>query len=68
MRMNFTYAEIKEAQDFLVKYWGEAGERVIAAIFNMNDDELLWRGTPSRNFYRNAPLAVVIGAECSYQG
>lgn len=33
--MRFTYNEIKEAQDILVKYWGEDGKRVIETIFNI---------------------------------
>ena len=32
--MNFTYDEIKEAHDTLIKGWGEDGKRVIEAIFN----------------------------------
>lgn len=32
--MRFTYDEIKEAQDNLVRWWGEDGKRVIEAIFN----------------------------------
>ena len=38
--MRFTYDEIKEAHDTLVKYWGEDGKRVIEAIFNRNDRNL----------------------------
>ena len=38
---NFTYDEIKEAQDYLIKVWGEDGKAVIATIFNRGSDELL---------------------------
>lgn len=33
MMLNYTYNEIKEAHDALIKGWGEDGKRVIEAIF-----------------------------------
>lgn len=53
MRTNFTYNEIKEAQDFLIEHWGEDGEKVIAAAFNLGEDELIVRGMPMSEFLQS---------------
>lgn len=50
--MRFTYDEIKEAQDNLVKWWGEDGKRVIEAIFNLEDDNLV-RGMTMKEFLQS---------------
>ena len=50
--MKFTYDEIKEAQDNLVRWWGEDGKRVIEAIFNYTDDNINWRGTSVNEFFQ----------------
>ena len=52
--MRFTYDEIKEAQDILIKYWGEDGKRVIEAIFNLKDgDDILHCGMSMREFLQS---------------
>ena len=52
--MNFTYDEIKEAHDVLIKGWGEDGKRVIEAIFNMRrSDEVLSCGICMREFLQS---------------
>ena len=50
--MKFTYDEIKEAMDFLVEHWGEDGKRVIEAIFNLDDHNLV-RGMSMREFLQS---------------
>ena len=53
--MNFTYDEIKEAHDTLIKGWGEDGKRVIEAIFNLkgNGDDILHCGMSMREFLQS---------------
>ena len=43
MVTEFTYDEIKEAQDFLVEHWGEDGKRVIETIFNIPTHKMSMR-------------------------
>jgi len=50
--MNFTYDEIKEAHDALIKGWGEDGKRVIEAIFNLEDDNLV-RGMTMKEYMQS---------------
>lgn len=51
--MRFTYDEIKEAQDNLVRWWGEDGKRVIEAIFNMDGDTINVRGMTMKEFLQS---------------
>ena len=51
--MKFTYDEIKEAQDNLVRWWGEDGKRVIEAIFNMDGDTINARGMTMKEFLQS---------------
>lgn len=51
--MRFTYDEIKEAQDNLVRWWGEDGKRVIEAIFNMDGDTINARGMTMEEFLQS---------------
>lgn len=52
--MRFTYDEIKEAQDNLVRWWGEDGKRVIEAIFNLHvEGEILYRGMSMKEFLQS---------------
>ena len=52
--LNYTYDEIKEAHDALIRWWGEDGKRVIEAIFNMKgDDTILSCGMSMREFLQS---------------
>lgn len=46
----FTYDELKEAMDFLVEHWGEDGKRVIEAVFNEAEDDLINRSMSFKEF------------------
>ena len=50
--LNYTYDEIKKAQDTLVEYWGEDGKRVIETIFNLDDNSLV-HGMSMREFLQS---------------
>ena len=51
--MKFTYDEIKEAMDFLVEHWGEDGKRVIEAVFNEVEDDLINRSMFFKEFLQS---------------